>query len=644
MADRKRTVNVTTAEMLDKAAKDKVSTAFDRAESMKACPIGAVSACCKHCFMGPCRLNSKDGSGIGVCGADINTIQARNFARNVASGTAAHSDHAVAVSELFLAVAKGEVEGFSLKDTTKLLQVAQRHGIKTEGRANQDIAIELGTLLNSDFSRQEGEISYIKFAPKKRQEIWKKMGVTPRGIQKEVMELMHRTHMGVDQDYKNIIMASTRTALCDGWGGSMIAADLQDILFGTQSPKKTTMDLGVLKEDMVNIIIHGHEPSLAEAVITAAREPEMEKAAKAKGAKGINLVGMCCTGNEVLVRHGVPYGGNFMQTEAIIITGAVDAMVVDVQCIMQNLAEVARCYHTKLITTNPRCKMANTTHIEFDEHHPLINARKIVTAAVDNFPNRIKGKVQIPKQSAEAIVGFGVESIDYMLGGSFRGSFRPLNDNIINGKIRGIAGVVGCNNPRVTQDAVHLALVEELLANDVIVVQTGCGATASGKAGLMTPEAAMKYAGAGLREVCEAVGIPPVLHAGSCVDNSRILTAAMRIILEGGLGEDFSDLPAVGAAPEYMSEKAIAIGQYFVGSGVSVMFGVTFPTIEGTDFHKYMFDGIYEDFGGKWGFAVEASKQAAWMIDAINKNREKLGIHQKKERKLFDMADRRDIK
>lgn len=644
MAEHPKTVSPTTAELLEKAAKEGVETAFDRAEKVKACPIGAVSACCKHCFMGPCRLNPKDGSGVGVCGADINTIQARNFARMVASGASAHSDHALTTTYVFLAAAKGEVQGYEIKDEKKLLAVAKRHGISTEGRATKDIAIEVGELYLNAFTQQEGELPHIKWAPKKRQEIWKKMGIMPRGVQREIMELMHRSHMGVDQDYKNIILAASRTSMVDGWGGSMVASDLQDIMFGTQKPVKSEIDLGVIKEDMVNVIIHGHEPVLAEAILAVSNEPEIVNYAKSKGANGVNVVGMCCSGAELLVRHGVNYGGNFMQTETAIVTGAVEAMVVDVQCIMQGLVEVAKCYHTSLITTNSRCKITDSLYMEFHEDDPLNGARKIIRQACDNFPKRIKDKVYIPKKTQELVVGFGNESIEYMLGGSFRSSFRPLNDNIINGRIRGIAGVVGCNNPRVKHDAVHLALVEELLANDILVVQTGCSATACGKAGFMTPEAAYKYAGAGLREVCEAVGIPPVLHSGSCVDNSRILIAACNIIAEGGLGDDISDIPAAGAAPEYMSEKAVAIGHYFVSSGVFTVFGVTFPTIEGTKFHNYLFNEIEQDLGGKWGFAVEASKQASMIINHINNKRVALGIHQKKERKLFDMADRREMK
>jgi carbon-monoxide dehydrogenase catalytic subunit len=335
--------------------------------------------------------------------------------------------------------------------------------------------------------------------------------------------------------------------------------------------------------------------------------------------------------------------GNFLQQELAIVTGAVDAMVVDVQCEMQSLADVAKCYHTKVITTNPRAKMQGAAHIEFDEHHGPEVARKIIREAIDNFPNR-KGKpVLIPSETHEMVVGFSHETINYLLGGLFRASYRPLNDNIINGRIRGIAGVVGCNNARTCHDSAHLTMIKELIKNDVIVLTTGCAAMACGKAGLLTPEAASKYCGAGLAEVCETVGIPPVLHLGACVDNSRILMAATAVVKDGGLGDDISDLPAAGAAPEWMSEKAIAIGQYFVASGVYTVFGTTFPITGSDEMCKLMFEGLEETLGGKWAFEPDVDKATKLMIDHINKKRKALGLDKKKERVLYDMAMRREL-
>jgi len=647
----KKSIDPATLEMIEKAAQDKVRVVFERADTVKACPIGAEGSCCSICAMGPCRVPLPKGKvetpeekkrRTGVCGATAETIAARNFVRKIAAGTASHGDHGRKVTEIFLKVARGEAQEFEIKDEQKLLQLALDLGIQIGERSNNEIAIDIGEKLQQDFGRQEGELLFLKRAPVKRQEIWRKEGVAPRGIDREVVETMHRTHMGVDQDYKNLMRQGMRAALADGWGGSMIATELQDILFGNPAPVHSEINLGVLKDDEVNFIIHGHEPYLAEVLAVVTQDPEMVEYAKSKGAKGINLAGMCCTANEILMRHGVPIAGNFLQQELAIVTGAVEAMVVDVQCIMQGLTDVASCYHTKIITTDPRAHIEGATHMEFDEHHAIESAKAIVLAVIDNFPNRGKN-VRIPQYKTDLIAGFSHETINYLLGGMFRASYRPLNDNIINGRIRGVAGVVGCSNARVTHDDLHVRLVKELIKNDVLVLQTGCAAMACAKAGLMVPEAAREFAGEGLASVCDAVGIPPVLHMGACIDNSRILVAATAMVKDGGLGDDISDLPVAGAAPEWMSEKAIAIGQYFVGSGVFTVFGVTWPTLGSKDLTDYLFKDYEEIYGGMWAFEPDPLKMAKLMIDHIDKKRKALGIDKARERVLYDMAMRREL-
>jgi carbon-monoxide dehydrogenase catalytic subunit len=641
-----RSIDQATLELLEKAKKENILTVFDRADNMKPCPIGVEESCCKVCAMGPCRLpRSKKGEEkerVGVCGATIETIVARNFARKVAAGTASHSDHSREVVETFIKTARGESQGFSIKDEAKLIAVALDFGIAVEGREIKEIAIELGEKALAEFGKQQGELVYIKKAPLKRQEIWKKQGVTPRGIDREVVEMMHRTHMGVDQDYKHIFQQANRTALADGWGGSMISTDLQDIMFGTPVPILGSINLGVLKEDQVNIIVHGHEPLLPEMLVVASKDPEIKKMAEAVGAKGINLAGMCCSANEVLMRHGIPVAGNFLQQELALVTGAVELMTVDVQCEMQGLKTMADCYHTKLITTSDRAKIEGAEHIEFHPEHGLDTAKQILKKAIENYPKRGKN-VYIPNQKRDMVAGFSYETINYLLGGIFRASLRPLNDNIINGRIRGVTGVVGCNNARTPHDAGHIAMIKELIKNDVLVLTTGCAAMACGKEGLLTPEAAKEFAGPGLAEVCETVGIPPVLHMGACVDNSRILIAATAMVKEGGLGDDLSDLPAAGAAPEWMSEKAIAIGQYFVASGVFTVFGTTWPTMGSEKVTKHLFEEHEEMFGGKWAFEPDPIKAAHLMIEHIDKKRKALGIDKATDRVLYDMEMRRAL-
>jgi carbon-monoxide dehydrogenase catalytic subunit len=652
VADEKKqkSIDAATLEMLGKAAKDQVNTVFDRAEKMAPCPIGSEGSCCSNCAMGPCRIPMGRNKvetpedkmkRRGLCGATAETIAARNFLRKIAAGTAAHSDHGRRVVHNFIETAKGNVKGFEIKDEQKLLALALELGVKIGDRSNGEIAEEIGHILLGEFGKQEGELLFLKRAPIKRQEIWHKLGVAPRGIDREVVEAMHRTHMGVDQDYENLLLQGARCSLADGWGGSMIATDLQDIMFGTPAPVLSSINLGVLKEDEVNLIIHGHEPALAEMLAVVSHDPEIIAYAKSKGAKGVNLAGMCCTANEILMRHGVPIAGNFLQQELAIITGALEAMVVDVQCIMQGISEVAKCYHTKIITTDERAKIQGTTYMHFDESNPIESAKTIVKAAIDNFPNRKPGAI-IPKHKSELIAGFSHETINYLLGGMFRASYRPLNDNIINGRIRGVAGVVGCNNARVTHDDVHVKLVKELIKNDVLVLLTGCAAMALAKTGLMVPEGA-QYAGEGLRSVCEAVGIPPVLHLGACVDNCRILVAATAMVKDGGLGDDLSDLPACGAAPEWMSEKAIAIGQYFVSSGVYTLFGVTWPTVGSKEVTDFLFKDMEKMYGGMWDFEPDPIKMAQKMIAHIDAKRKALGIDKARERVLYDMEMRREI-
>ncbi len=646
-AEQVLTVCDATQQMIDLTRKQGIETIFDRAQTMKPCPIGAEGSCCKNCAMGPCRVppSKKEGEPqkVGLCGATAETIAARNFARMVAAGSSAHSDHGRGVAEVFLMVAKGEIPGYSIKDTQKLMQVAMDFGIDVENMSTQEIALELGERCVAEFGKQEGELTFTKRAPLKRQELWRKHNMVPRGVDREVVELMHRTHMGVDQDYKNLTTHAARAALADGWGGAMIATELQDIMFGTPVPIKGNINLGVLKDNEVNIIVHGHEPLLSEMVVVACQDPEMVALAKEKGAKGITLAGMCCTANEILVRHGIPIAGNFLQQEMAIATGALDALVVDVQCIMQQIKAMADKFHTEVITTSPKAKIESARHIQFEEHDPVNTAKQIVTAAIENFPNRKKNKVNIPPQKEDMVVGFSHETINYLLGGTFRASYRPLNDNIIGGRIRGIAGVVGCNNPRGVHDFDHLTLIKELIKNDVIVLTTGCAAMACGKEGLLLPESAKQYCGSGLADICETVGIPPVLHMGACVDNSRILVAATAVVKEGGLGDDICDLPAAGAAPGWMSEKAIAIGHYFVASGVYVLFGTTFPTTGSKKYTDYLFNELEEEWGGKWDYEPDPVKMAQKMIAHIDKKRKELGIDKARERVLMDMEMRREL-
>jgi carbon-monoxide dehydrogenase catalytic subunit len=637
-----KSIDPAAIEMLQRAEQEGLTTAFFRVDRLKPCPIGRHGNCCSVCFMGPCRMTGKDPNETGVCGATPATIAARNFTRAVAAGASAHSDHGRDMALVLRAVAKGEAKGYEIKDEKKLHAVAGYMGIPVAGRSKEEIALDVAEKAISQWSQQEGELIYLSRAPQKRQEIWRKLGIGPRGIDREIVETLHRTHEGTDQDPEHLLNHALKTSLGDGWGGAMLATDIGDILFGTPSPLVSQANLGVLKEDEVNILVHGHEPLLSEMIVAAANDPEVIEYAKSKGAKGINLAGICCTANEVLMRHGVPPAGNFLHQELAIITGAVEAMVVDVQCVMQALSALSEKFHTKLITTSAKAKIPGAMHVQFDHHDALPVAKLIVRTAIDNYPNRDKSKVHIPDVRNDLVAGYSHEYINYMLGGTYRASFRPLNDAVMAGRLRGVAGVVGCNNPRVTQDEAIIQIIKGLISNDVLVVATGCGATSAGKYGYLAPEM-MEYAGKGLREICEAVGIAPVIHVGSCVDNSRILTIATQMATEGGLGEDIGDLPAVGICPEWMCEKALAIGTYFVASGVYVLFGVDSPVSGSAEVERLISEGWEQKVGGKLEFEPDPEALVAKALAHIDKKRAALKLEEYDPNRYGQSGDRRVV-
>ncbi len=645
-----KSANEAAEKIIEWGEEHKLETCFERAEKLKPCPIGETGACCKVCHMGPCRLVGKNAEeeAMGVCGAPLSTVAARNLVRMIAAGTAAHSDHARDMAFTLLAAATGEVKDFQITDVRKLYRVAEILGIEFEGRPVNDVAKDVALKFIEDFGRQKGELYYLKRAPKKTQERWVKWGVAPRGIDREVCEAMHRTSVGVDHDPDHLLLHGLRTALADGWGGCMIATDITDILFGTPRPVKAEASFGIFKEDEVNLVVHGHEPSLAEMIVDVASEPEIIAYAKSKGAKGINLGGMCCTANEVLMRHGIPTAGGFTNQELGIMTGLVDVMTVDVQCIMPAIAEISKKFHTKIITTSEKAKIPGAMHIEYDEHRAREIAREIVKHACDNYQNR-KTEGSHITDKFPVVAGFSHEYIEYMQGGRWRASFRPLNDAIMAGRIRGVVGLAGCDNPRVPSTGIHRYLATELIKNDVLIVSTGCGSAACGTAGYLTPEMALEHAGPGLREVCEAIGIPPILHLGACVDNSRILTILSAMAEEGGLSDEIGGMPGVGIAPEWMSEKAVAIGCYFAASGVPVIFGGESPVGASHEVTRIMTEVWWERFKGSMHFEPDPEKMLAMALDYIDKAREALKLKKYEpgkfgaERVLMDMAARREL-
>ncbi|OBR96434.1 MULTISPECIES: anaerobic carbon-monoxide dehydrogenase catalytic subunit [Clostridium] len=630
MEDRRSEIVAAEEELIEKAKKDGVETVWDRKAKMKVqCGFGLAGVCCRNCAMGPCRVSPVPGKGVsrGICGATADVIVARNFARMCAAGAAAHSDHGRSIC-LYLENASRDGQ-INIRDEKKLAAVAKRFGIETEGRDIYDVAHDLAAATLNEYGKPHGNLTLPTALPKKRREVWDRLGVTPRAIDKDIVSIMHSTHIGCSGDAENILKMSMRASLGDGWGGSYIATELSDILFTTPSEVETTANLGVLEENSVNVILHGHEPVLSEAVVAAAEDPELIALAKAQGADGINLCGMCCTGNEIALRHGIKMAGNFLQQELAVVTGAVEALIVDVQCIMPSLAKLSQSYHTKFITTSPKAKITDSLYIEFDEDNAYECAKQILKEAILNYKNRDREKVLIPHEKCDAVVGFSTEAIVDTLDKVVNSNIdqlqtvKPLADVILSGVIRGAAAFVGCNNPKVEHDGPIVKMIKYLIAHDVIVVVTGCAAHAAAKAGLLLKEA-KEIAGPGLKKVCDLLDIPPVLHQGSCVDISRNLQLVGE--LANYLKLDISDLPVVGAAPEWMSEKAVAIGMYVVGSGIDAWLGVVPPVTGGPFVADYLLNKMEDDYGSKFFVEPDPDKAAEQMLQRIESKRKKLNI------------------
>lgn len=630
-----KTIDPAAGKMLAKAQKDQVETVWDRFEAQQPqCGFGLTGLCCRHCNQGPCRIDPfGDGPEYGVCGADADLIVARNLLRQVAAGASAHVDHAYEAVET-LALAAGGNTPYTIKDAAKLKAVARKLGIETAGKADTDIAKEIVNVAYADFGNHtQATMRWLSAtAPQERIDTWQKLGVLPRNPDREIREAMHQTTMGMDADPVNLILSTVKQGLVDGYAGLHLATDIQDIIFGTPAPVATEANLGVLKADHVNIVVHGHEPMLSEKIVEWARKLGGE--AEAKGAKGIQLAGVCCTGNETLMRQGVPVAANFLAQELAIVTGAVDAMVVDVQCIMPSLSRVAACYHTKIFTTRPIVKMPGAEHVEFSLTEADKKAEEIVRKAIDNYSRRDKSRVDIPDVKTGMLAGFSVEAIVGALSKlDAENPLKPLVDNIANGNILGAVGTVGCNNVKVVHDSFHVNMVKELIKHNVLVVTTGCSAQALAKAGLMLPGAAEKYAGNTLQAVLTAVGnaaglnapLPPVLHMGSCVDNSRIgdlLTA-----LAAYLKVSIKDLPVAASAPEHQHEKALSIGTWAVSLGLLTHLGVIPQVLGGKRVTEILTGKTAENLlGGKFYVETDPIKAAHGLIRHIKSKREALGI------------------
>lgn len=620
-------------EMIAKAESLNVATVWDRYEAMQPqCGFGDTGLCCRNCLQGPCRIDPfGEGPDKAICGASADVMVARGLDRAIAAGTAAHSGHARHLAHTMLKMAEGKAKDYAVKDGAKLRAVATRMNIPVEDRSDNEIALDLAKAALADFGEKDTPVMWAAtVVTKDRVKVLTDLGLVPKGIDYEVSEIMHRTIYGVDADAVNLLLAGLRCGVAD-LAGCYMGTDLADILFGTPTPVVTEANLGTLKADAVNIAVHGHNPVLSDLMITVATD--MKEAAVAAGASGINMVGICCTGNEVMMRHGIPSCTHSVSQEMALMTGALDAMVVDYQCIMPAVVNVAECMGTTIVTTMDLCKITGATHVEFSEEAAAEKAKETIDIAIQNFSRRNNKPIDIPEIRTPVVAGFSVEAIVAALSKvDAEDPLKPVVDNIKAGNIRGVCLFAGCNNVKVPQDKNFTVIARKLLKENVLTVATGCGAGALMRHGFMDPANVDELCGDGLKAVLTAIGeandlggpLPPILHLGSCVDNSRAV--ALAVAVADYLGVDTDKLPVVASAAEAVSEKAVSIGAYAVAAGLPTHVGVMLPVLGSPLVTEILTDKVKDLTGGYFIVDLDPESAADQLLSAIDERRAGLGL------------------
>lgn len=647
----------------------------DRYEMTKVsqCRFGLEGLCCRLCLQGPCRtsltgksvlLRSRLASGlppfvlpvVGLCGAKSYTLVARHLDRMIAGGCSSHAGHAKELLMALQKMAEGKSD-YRITDPAKLKALFARSGMQVTDDKLVQTAAEF---FSKDFTSLDPERpveSVRSLVTDKLLKLWDSHSVLPFNVLDSIQDTVHRSSMGVDSDPVPMLFGGIHTAIAD-LASMQLSTGLSDALFGTPKLVRSKANLGVLDAGSINIAIHGHSPFLAEAVISAAKE--MESIAKGAGANRFNIIGICCTGNEALMRRGVPLASSFSSQELVILSGLLDAMVVDYQCIMPSISSVRRCYHTRLITTEPVGHLVGATHVEITPETAKDAARTILQLAAEAYKNRGDEGIEIHPRAAEVVAGFSLEQITELFS-----KVRPddpmgyFADVLRSGKLKGVALFAGCRNLRTFEKKDIIMIATELLRHDILILATGCNAVEFATKSFMDPKKVAEVAGPGLQAFLSELssannipdGLPCVWHMGSCVDNSRYANFATEIAKK--MGVEIKDLPFVATAPEAMHEKAVSIGTWLVAMGFPTHVG-TMQYISGSPLVTEVLENTARDvYGGFFIFERTSDIAAKRLYSVIEYRRWKLGLtdskaqieseyvapeHKIPKEKLFQMA------
>jgi len=613
-----------TNEMYARTRGMNISTIFDRYQDQQPqCGFGMQGVCCQLCSHGPCRITPKAPKAI--CGATADTIVARNLVRLATHGAAAYSHHLEEVVETIKATAQGKTP-FKIADESKLRAVAGALGLNTEKGVN-DLAVDLADAVLAELRKSSKEpLALLEaFAPETRKEAWRKLGIIPGGVHSEIRDALTKTMSNINTDPVDLLLTSLRLSIATGYMGLVGTVTMQDILLGSPQISATEADLGAIDPSRVNILAHGHVPLMATAVLQAARSGEMLELAREAGASGIDVHGSMCTGQELMQRQTTSaqgfksQTGNWLHQEYTVATGAIDLVMMDMNCSIPGLKEVADRFHTRLVSVDRILRMAGVEdHLDYEPEKVADQAKELVKMAIEAYKKR-GDDTFLPKYKSRVITGFGVESILGALGGSLD----PLLDAVKQGAVKGIVAVVGCTNNRNGHDSTGVTLMKELIKRDMLVINAGCMSSAAQIESLMTPEAA-ELAGEGLKGICKALGIPPCLNFGSCVDIGRIGVAVTAIA--GALGVDPSQLPVAASAPEYLEQKAVADGIFAVAFGLLTHLGPVPPVTGSPLVTRILTQDVESLTGGKVVVELNPVKAADIIEDHILAKRKALGI------------------
>lgn len=608
-----------------------MTNVFDRFSQQQPtqCKYCIEGLSCQLCANGPCRISPK--APRGACGVDAHTMVARNFVyRHVTIGTSANIFHAHQAARTLKAAGENPESGLKIRDPEKLKRYAEMAGLDSGKDVNQ-LAVEFGEWAIQDIHGPYHIPSKAveAFAPKKRKELWKKLGLFPGGGYSEVAYAQTSCMTNLRSDPVEFLLNSVRLGVANEYQGLFLLDILQEILMGTQEIQMKQQNMGLLKENMINVITNGHMPLLAHVAIDLASGSEWQQKAKVAGAEGIQILGHVCEGQQLINYEGTHnqngFGGQegeWLSQEYLLATGVIDLFMFDYNCTVATMPLFAERFGTKLLSVHPVIKLQGTETLDFVPEKMKEQAEKALNYAIEAFSKRKDSnrKTHIPPFVSECMVGFSTESVKKALGGSFK----PLIEQIANGNIRGIATIVGCTTARYGQGGSNIfKITKGLIENNILVLSGGCTSAVMEYTGLTNPKAADE-AGVGLRTVCKQLGIPPVLSFGACVDIGKMTQTAMEIADE--LDVDTDKLPIVIGAPEYLEQKAVADACTAVALGWLVHVAPV-PSITGSDLVVKTLTETTETLGlGKVVVEMDAEKTIKIYVDHIEKKRKALGL------------------